>query len=243
MGESSRLQLTIEQFKNQMETLFESQLISILLYGSASGSAYQPKKSDINFLVVLTEEGMKKLAGVQNFLKKWKKQRIAMPLMVTEEYIQNSLDSFPIEFLNMKSSYSLVMGKDVFSNIEIDKKDVRLQCERELKGKLLHLREAFLMTLGNVRAMKQLIVQSVTTFTAIFNGLLFIKDQPIPTSKQETVIAACKEFDEIDEILFTELLKIRSGEYKPGKQELKEKIELYIQQIQVLSQSVDQMKL
>ena len=243
MGEPSHLQLTIEQFKNQMETVFESQLVSILVYGSAASSAYRPKKSDINFLVVLTEEGMKKLAGVQKFLKKWKKQHIAMPLIVTENYISESLDSFSIEFLNMKASYTLVMGKDVFSALEFDKKDVRLQCERELKGKLLHLREAFLMTLGNAKTMKQLIGRSVTTFTAIFNGLLFIKGQPIPTSKQETVIATCKKFDEIDEALFSELLKIRSGEYKPGKQELKEKIELYIQQIQALSQSVDQMKL
>ena len=65
---------------------------------------------------------------------------ISTPLFIARGYIQQSLDTFPLEFLNISSSYQLVFGDDILENIEFKAEDVRTQCERELKGKLLHLR-------------------------------------------------------------------------------------------------------
>lgn len=240
---SSRQQAIIENFCHQLASLFGQELQSIVLYGSAAGQAYHPKQSDFNFMVVLSENGLKALSKTSALVKKWKKNRTAMPLFVSQEYIQNSLDSFPVEFLNIQSSYKVITGIDVMADIRIDKQDVRLQCERELKGKLLHLREEYILTQGKTRAMKQLISRSIPTFTAIFNALLFLSNKPIPDNKQATILDACKEFKEIDETLFSDLLKVRSGDLKLKRDELVSKIELYIHQIQLLSQTIDQLTL
>ena len=40
------------------QDIYGKNLVSIILYGSAASGSYIPKKSDINFLIVLTEEGI-----------------------------------------------------------------------------------------------------------------------------------------------------------------------------------------
>ena len=47
----------IADYKN----LFGDDLVSIILYGSATGQDYRPGKSDINFMIVLSEEGIERL--------------------------------------------------------------------------------------------------------------------------------------------------------------------------------------
>ena len=82
--------------------LFGDALISIILYGSATGGDYRPGKSDINFMIVLSEEGIGQLEKAFKAVEKWKKRKVAVPLFLTEAYIQTSLDVFPIEYLNFR---------------------------------------------------------------------------------------------------------------------------------------------
>ena len=84
------------EFSNNIKQLFNDDLVSIVLYGSGAKGEYVRKKSDINFLVVLTEDGIKKLSGAFALVKKWNKRNVAVPLFLTREYIESSLDSFPI---------------------------------------------------------------------------------------------------------------------------------------------------
>jgi hypothetical protein len=58
------------------------------------------------------------------------------PLFLTRSDLSSSLDSYPIEFLNMKNRYRLVYGEDVLQKLSFNPLAVRLQIERELKGKL-----------------------------------------------------------------------------------------------------------
>jgi len=91
-----------------------------------------------------------------------------------KNYIESSLDTFPIEFLNFKTSYRLITGEDVLKDLTFEKKFVRLQCERELKGKLLQLRENFLETEGKKKNIEALIRLSLPTFFSIFQAVLFL---------------------------------------------------------------------
>jgi len=92
--------------------VFGSELVSLIVYGSAAAAAasYVKGKSDINLLVVLTPAGINKLDAAFDTVKYWKKRKVATPLVMTKEFIETSLDSYPIEFLNMKNSHILVYG-------------------------------------------------------------------------------------------------------------------------------------
>jgi predicted nucleotidyltransferase len=234
------LNKSIQKFQDDVQSLFGSEIVSILVYGSAVTEDYVPRKSDVNVLVVLSESGISDLQPVQKIIRKWRRRGLAAPLFLTESYISASLDSFPIEFLNMQAAYSVILGKDVLAGLSIAPKDLRLQCERELKGKLLQLRQGFIQTEGNKQLSRSLIAESIGTFVAIFRALLKLKGENVPSAKREVIEQTCQEFG-LDESLFSTLSAIRTGTVKLSRDELGKKLKEYIDAIHTLSQHVDGM--
>jgi predicted nucleotidyltransferase len=228
------------QFTSDIQSLYGKQ-VSILLYGSAAAEEYRAKKSDINLLVVLPDESMENLDAAQKLVQRWNRRKI-LPLFMNRAYIESSLDSFPIEFLNMQSAYRVLTGEDVLASLRIQKKDLRLQCERELKGKLIQLRQGLVQSGGRKKRLERLITQSVVTFVAIFKGLLYLRGLSIPANKTDVILTACESFDEIERSLFETLLALRLGEIKKSKPELLALVKLYIHSIEKLCSAVDQIK-
>jgi len=229
-----------QEFTNDYKNAFGDELIAIILYGSAARGEYIYKKSDINFLVVLSEMGITKLRDVFPFISKWKKRKVSTPLMLTPEYIQSALDSFPVEFLTMKQSYQVVYGEDVLAKIEIHPEHLRLQCEREMRGKLLWLREGFLNTHGKAALIKRLITMSLPTFSSIFSALLYLKDEDMPELKRQIFIKTADEFN-LDSSVFENIFNLENKKLKLNKEQIYDLIEQYIEQIAKLTDITDQL--
>ncbi|MFQ6116607.1 MAG: hypothetical protein ACE5NG_21335, partial [bacterium] len=174
-----------EDFSYDFQNVYESDLISIALYGSGAKGEYVPRKSDINFLIVLSQNGIENLDRALNLIPKWRKRNVAVPLFLTKAYIESALDTFPIEFLNMKNHYKMVFGEDVLRDLEIRREHLRLQIERELRGKLIYLREGFLSTGNDRERLKEMLSASVPAFTSIFAALLYLKEERAPDSKAQ----------------------------------------------------------
>ena len=133
-----------QQAAADYQVCYGAELLSLIVYGSAAGDEFDPKSSDINLLIVLKNVGLELLGKSRPIQEKWRKKRFARPLFMDREYIERSLDSFPIEFLNMKESYKVLYGEDVLAGLRIDPSDLRLQIEREMKGKWFHLLQGWL---------------------------------------------------------------------------------------------------
>jgi hypothetical protein len=230
-----------EGFSRDVQTAFGDGLVSVILYGSAVTGEFVPNRSDLNFLIVLTPEGIHGLDKIHPVYAKWRKRRVAPPHCMTRQYIADSLDSFPVEFLNMKTAYRVVSGEDALADLSIDKKDLRLACEREVKGKLILLRRGFIQTLGKKREIEWLIRESLPAIISIFRGLLTLKKIDVPPAKRETVSAVCKAFG-LDQTLFNSLLSL--GERKDVKNgmEPESRIASYILEMEKLSEIVDHLK-
>jgi len=198
---------------NAYKALFGGDLVSIILYGSATGQDFRPGKSDINFMIVLTEDGIEHLDQAFDVVNKWRKRGVAVPLFLTEAYVKSSLDVFPIEYLNFQSNYILVFGKDILKDLEFSSEFLRLQCEREVKGKLLLLREAFLETSGKGKALKGLITQALPALMAIFEALLHLRKIDVPRERREIVRAMAGVFD-LEPGVFEGLLDIKEDKSK-----------------------------
>ena len=121
---------------DDFKSVFGEGLVSIILYGSAASGDYIPGASDVNFAVVVSDDGIDTLDRAFGVVSKWKKRKVATPLFLTESYIHTSVDVFPIEYLNLKNNHQVVYGKDVFADLTFHREFVRLQCEREIKGKI-----------------------------------------------------------------------------------------------------------
>jgi predicted nucleotidyltransferase len=166
-----------EDFASDYRKAFESDLLSIILYGSGARGEYIPKKSDLNFMIVLSESGMDGLSKAIPLVSKWHKKRVNTPLFLTPAAFSSSLDTFPIEFLNIKAAHKVVCGENFLKDLAFDKNYLRLQCEREIKGKLVQLRKHFLETAGNWRETEALISASLPTFFSLFQAIIFLKDK------------------------------------------------------------------
>ena len=227
-----------EPFVETFHGIFERDLVSIALYGSAAGGDYRPGRSDLNFLKVLTEAGIEELDRAFDAVERWRKRRVSVPLFVTEAYIRGSLDVFPIEYLNMKRRHVHVYGRDVLGGLSFEPEHIRLQCEREIKGKLLLLREGFLETGGRKRDLKALVTGSLPSFAALFEGLLFLEGKEIPKTKGDVLRAGCEAFS-LDGPLFGELLAVREERLKPDEGRLLEMVRLYLKEIRKLALLAD----
>jgi len=189
-------------------------------------------------MIVLSEQGIDSLDRTFEVIKKWKKRNVATPLFLTEDYVRTSLDAFPIEYLNFQNNYQLVYGHDVLKDLTFDANFLRLQCEREIKGKLLLLREAFLETGGKGKYLEELVRQSIQAFIAIFNGLLYLKGKGLPHRKREVMAQVCEIFD-LEGPLFEKLLDIKEKRTKVSDTEIAAVFQAYLKEVRKLWKLVD----
>ncbi len=229
------------EFTEDYQKIYGDDLLSIVLYGSGARGDYIPGRSDLNFLLVLTEEGIKGLHRAFKVVAKWHRRRVTTPLFMTEEYITTSLDTFPLEFLNIKRHYRLVWGEDHLAKIKIHREYLRLQCEREVKGKLLQLREAYLSSEGRKRGLVSVVSQSITAFISIFQGILYLCDREIPDQRAEVISKAAAETG-LDEGPFSRLLQVKEGITKFPVKEMETLMESYIEEVRRLAFWVDKLK-
>src|SRR2546422_978528 len=61
------------------------------------------------------------------------------PLFMTQRNIEMSLDSFPVEWLEIRERHLLLEGEDLVATLEVQQAYVRMQCEHELRGKFIQL--------------------------------------------------------------------------------------------------------
>jgi hypothetical protein len=220
------------------QKVFGKDLVSLILYGSAAGGHYVKGKSDINLLVVVTQEGINRLESSFDIIKQWGKCRVAMPLVMTKAFIESSLDCYPIEFLNMKNSHILIYGENVLENLNFKPEDLRLQIEKELKGKLILLRQAYLETEGGSRQLKQLISRSLTAFISIFNALLYFKQESAPRQRRDTIKEIAKLFA-IDAEVFLSCADIKEDVDKFSGEEVTDIFKKYLQEVEKICNIVD----
>ena len=221
---------------------FGEDLEAITLFGSAARGDYIRGRSDINFLVVLSEKAMERLDLLAALVDKWKKRKVATPLFMTAVGLSSSVDSYPIEFLNMQRHYQTIYGKDLLSELVFQYNDVRLQCERELKGKSLLLLQRYLETAGNAKKVQGLISDSITAFLAIFKALLYLKGVAIPGKRRELIQDMALHYG-IDAEIFFKCLDVKEGVVNSTKEGIKGLFRGYLKEVRRLADRVDQLPL
>ncbi len=230
-----------EAFRDDMKKAFGEDLKGLILYGSGARGEYVPGRSDLNFLAVLTDAGIDHLDRAFGIVSRWNGRRVAIPLFMTKSMILQSLDCYPVEFLNMQLHYVPVYGEDVLRGLAFDRSNLRLQLERELKGKLLHLRTGFLETQGKDKALARLIAVSLTAFLSLFTALLYLKGIAAPRDRRElireTALAAG-----LDGSIFEKCLDIRENARNPRGAEALALFKSYLREVGKLCDIIDKME-
>lgn len=238
---SEHMKKTADEFLSAVTEAFGKSLKSVILYGPAARGETYKNHPYINFLVVVEDNTPSELARCAKHVRKWNKQSITTPLFLDPAYIQNSLDTFPLEFMDMRSAYNVIFGEDVLCDLNFEAVDVRSQCERELKGKLLHLRAEYLTIRGNTKQLIDLINRSLNTFRLVFTGALFLKEHEAPKDTGILLDAVTEEYG-LDSSLFKQLTGVSRGDIKISETEADKLFDLYVEELDKLSNSIDTME-
>lgn len=228
-----------DSFLQDLKTAFGETLETIILYGSGARSDYMPGRSDLNFLVCLSPEGLKDLDQVWKYINRWQRWKIATPLFMTKDFIRSSLDVFPVEFLNMKIHHRCLLGEDVLAGLDISPSHLRLQLEREFRGKLLHLREGFVASKGREGDLKNLISASISAFASLFVGLLHLRGVPIPETRRGLFSSVERAFN-LEGGVLERCLDVREGRVRLKKGETLKLCRDYMEVIRRVCRLVDE---
>jgi len=211
---------------------------SFHLVGSAVIPDYNEKLSDINSVLVLKTMDLRVLVFLAPLGKKYGKKRIAAPLVMTPEYIETSLDAFPVEFLDFKLIHKTVYGHDLLQDLRITMPNLRLQCEREIKTKLIGLRQGYVSSLGKKEEIAAVLVRSFTGSMALFRAIITLlgKEPPIPRTDVITMLGAATG---INTDIFENLLMLKLKLLKPSEQELASFFERYYKTLEAAGKIID----
>lgn len=229
------------EITGQFQGVFGKDLQSMVLYGSGASAAYVPGKSDLNFLVIVAEEGMKNLKRLHDFIGGWQKRRVTPPLIMSKAFLENALDVYPIEFLTMQIHHVLVYGEDPLSALAFDRTCLRLQLEREIKGKLLHLRQGYLDSEGQAKKLQDLIKVSLVAILSLFTAILYLKGKPIPSARHPLIRDACA-LAEIDGDVFIRCLEIKEETVKYDSKTVVPLFDQYLGEIVKMDCFVDRLR-
>lgn len=161
-----------QRFAWELEATYDAELVSVVLYGSAARGEYTPGVSDLNLLVLLRELSPAALRRGTEAARAWVAEGNPPPLMMSLEEWRGSADVFAIELADMRDAHLVLAGMDPFEGLRIEPADLRLQCERELKGKKIQLRERYLLFAGSPEELGEVLVRSFSTFLVLFRTVL-----------------------------------------------------------------------
>ena len=230
-----------DRFKPFLEEILkdhQDKLDSVYIVGSALTQDYDPKISDINSVFVLQEMDLKFLELLAPLGKKYGKKAIAAPLFMTPTYIDNSRDVFPIEFLNIKLLHHTVFGEDIFKNLDIDDSDLRHQCERELKVKLIGLRQGYISSAGDQKVLARGFVDSIAGYLPLFKAIIVLFGKMPPHNSQE-IISLLTDITGIQTDAFNQVLALKNRKIKPSLEKLNLVFEDYYKIIEQLGEMID----
>ncbi len=209
----TRVSEVIRPFFQEIIALSGNNLHSIYLVGSAVTEDYLHNVSDINSLVLLHRIDFQFLQSLWTVGNRHRKRHVAAPLCITPDYVRDSLDVFPIEFFEFKLLHITAFGEDLLQRLEIKREHLRLQCEREIKSRLISLRQGYVSSLGDDKHLTALIKDSVNGSAPLLRAILYLLDQPVPLSKGEVFTALQDYMDQSDETLL-KMLQIKQGKLK-----------------------------
>jgi len=181
----------IERMLADLKGALGANLAGAVLYGSAARGDFHAQTSDLNLLVVTRDLDVATLEALTPALRRWAKRGHPPPRLFTPALLAESADVFPIEMLDLKHSRVVLQGEDPLAAVEVGRENLRLQCERELRAKLMRLREGYIECHDRPRELRRLLTSSYSTFVALFRGCLHLLGGEVPVHNAEVVAAFC----------------------------------------------------
>ena len=232
---------SVKDFTERLFTALGENLQSITIVGSSLTEDFKTGQSDINTVLVLGRQNLASLNAIALLAKPMRRKKISPPLLMTQSYIDRSRDVFGVEFLDFQLAHKTIMGDDPFASLEFDKKDVRLQCERELKAMLIRLRQGYIAAAANKKLVRDILISTAKGMLPLLRAMLWLIDIDRPARTEATFGKAAEAFS-IDTNPLKSAIKWRHEKVRLSETEMENAYEAVYSVVEQLSDIVDKLK-
>jgi hypothetical protein len=167
-----RIEKTLTDFTHEICQLLGEELITVALYGSATGVNFVLGASDFNIAIVVKEVRFEILQKLQPRMVAWHTRGFAVPLVIDRDFFHRGGDVFPMEFSDIQKHHHLLWGEDVFQTLTISSRHLRFLAEHEARSKLLRLQALYFERADEPQRLRQVILDSLKTFLTVMRHLL-----------------------------------------------------------------------
>lgn len=164
----------VHALERDLRTIFDTRLHSLVVYGEGTAAP------QVNTLAVVADLDAADLARCAARLGAWHDRGLATPLLLERGEFEASLDAFPFEFGAILADHTVVSGPNPFDGLVPDPADLRRACEVQARSHLLHLREGYIETAGDVLQVADLIVHSAPALAALLRNITRMAHAPVP---------------------------------------------------------------
>jgi hypothetical protein len=179
MGHIASWRTAVDGLRADLESVVGPRLRALVVYeahgiaGDMPGSSEATRDAEIRHedlvhtLAIVDDLGVDDLTRLAALAPSWERQQLAVPLLLAPRDLARSLDSFPLEFAQILARHVLVFGEDPFLGLQVERQDLRRACETQARSHLVHLREGYLQTGGDARAVADLVAASAAPLRAL----------------------------------------------------------------------------
>ncbi|MFA5388785.1 MAG: hypothetical protein WC312_03405 [Candidatus Omnitrophota bacterium] len=233
-GIRPELKPVIEPYLARLLDIHKENIVSVVLYGSATGKYFIPKRSDINLAIIFENLGFQQLKDSLKLVSYGVSRRITAPLLLSLPRLESSRDAFPVEFIEIKENHILLYGRDVFSGLRIEEANIKLFCKREIEGKLIRLRQAYLEIGLDRKGAEALMKDSMYSLIPVFRALLRSEGKQPPVDKEQILVEFCLRYGLVKDI-FLAILRDRTNDEKMKGEDIEVFFEKYLGELEKLS--------
>jgi hypothetical protein len=155
----------LEIVSADLRRIFGARLQSLVSYGP------QDHPDGMHTLALVERLNFDDLTACAPRNRDWQRAGAAVPLLLSREEFQRTLDVFPLEYGGIIASHQLIAGENLLAAARVSEADLRRGCEFQAKSHLIHLREGYVETGGDPARVSRLIAASAPALSALLENL------------------------------------------------------------------------
>lgn len=171
---------TLRTLAADLRGVFGTRLQTVVAYGV---DAQNRKDEPLRTLALVDRITFDDLAACAPIADAWSGRGLAVPLIISGDEFLRTLDVFPLEYDAIITDHVVVEGADPFGSFRVAEFDLRRAIELQAKSHLVHLREGFLESGGNPKAIEGLIARSAPAFRTLLANIARLNGHAVPTDE------------------------------------------------------------
>lgn len=179
-----------DRFVENLRGAIGDSLRSAALFGSAARGEWVRGFSDVNVLVLVDDISAGLLSSAAPTAQRAADEGVSPLIMEMAEW-RRAADVFAIELADMQDAAVPLIGDHPAPPLPLDPSVLRLQGERELRSKLLHLHGGMLMLADRPGRLGELLVRALPSFVTYYRTALRLAGEPVPARMSQVIEAGC----------------------------------------------------